>query len=281
MGHSVEYCEDISKLSETKLNIIDSLVIKESTEYLNAQSKNIGLIHLVDHTINSYNDYDLIVTGEAAKIDLVENCDISDDKIKVVLPGMDNEWRRKESHKKEVKNLLSVSNFIPGKGVDILISVLNQLKSYPWTLKIAGNKKLNSSYYEEIIGLIEKYGLEDRIELIGSISRQEINNLMIEADVMLNFSEKETFGMAVQEAIHARLPVVIYKTGAWETFEASGLVMIVDDYTHDKFLTKLQSIFEEGIDLNGIDQFEEIPRRTWKLVGQEIESILLQIEERC
>jgi len=243
-------------------------------DYLNPGFKNIGLIHQVDTEMSHYNRIPLIITGEAAKIDLVENFDVEADKVYVVTPGMEVDWKVKTEYSTKVRNLLCVSNYLPGKGIYILITVLTQLKEYDWNLTIAGNPDLDPECLEGIKELVKDSGLNNRIELLGVLSREEINNLMIESDLLVNLSESETYGMAIQEAIHAGLPVLMYQTGAWREFEKSGLVTVENEYSVEKFRHALVNIFELEEEVNLGHVATNADRRTWEQVSREIESII-------
>ena len=273
-GHRVEYSEEVKNLGKTENNIIDSLVLNEAFNYLNTDVVNLGLIHQVDRNIKRYNDIQLIVTGESAKIDLVKNFEVSEQNIHVIKPGIDEDWKVKESYSRQVRNLLCVSNYLDGKGVDVLISALSNLKTFDWNLKVVGNKEFDPQYFNLIQNLVQELGLGERIELKGCVGRAEINDLMIGADMLVSFSKSETYGMAIQEAIYTRLPVLMYKTGAWNEFEKSGLVTLVDAYSLPIFRDALKNTIESGIEINNLDTKINDSRRYWKTVSREIEYIL-------
>ncbi len=273
-GHSVEYSDEVKNLGNTRNNIIDSLVLNEAFEYINTNVKNVGLIHQVDRNIDRYNDLQLIVTGASAKIDLVENFAVREQNIRIVRPGMDEDWKVKEKYSSQIRNLLCVANYLDGKGVDELITTLGNLKTYDWNLKVVGNKEFDPQYFNYIKKLVQDISLEGRVELMGSVQREEINDLMINADMLVSFSKSETYGMAIQEAIHARLPVLMYKTGAWNEFEKSGLVTVLEEYSSSILNETLKDVFEAGIDTNKFDSEINIPVRYWSTVSKEIENIL-------
>lgn len=277
-GHVVEYDENVENLRDTKLNIIDSLVLKNGISYFNKEAKNIGLIHQIDPTISAYEDMKLIVTGKACHQELIHSFDVPEGNIRIVEPGMDVEWRSKAGHSTEIKNLLCIANYLDGKGMDVMLKVLDQLRNYNWTLKIVGNPDLDSNYFNRIQNLVSELKMHDRVELLGTLSRVQINNLMLASDLLVNFSESETYGMVVKEAICAHLPVLMYKTGAWEEFEESGWVTIVNDYSQAAFNNSLSTILSKGIDYENVTALKEEPHRSWEQVSREIENILMDTE---
>ena len=273
-GHRVEYCEQTENLRESKINIIDSLVLGQAMEHLQSSARNIGLIHQIDRSITAYDTIPLIVTGEAAKVDLVESFAVNEDAIHVVRPGMDEGWRAKEKHSNQIRNLLCVSNYLAGKGIDVLITVLSELKTFDWKLTIAGNPDFDPEYFLSIQEQIREEGLESRIELLGVLPREKINDLMVNSDVLINLSESETFGMVVKEAIQAHLPVVMYQTGAWKEFEKSGWVTVIKDYSIAEIRAVFEAILESGLRVDADLLMKKTKVRTWEEVSREIESIL-------
>lgn len=273
-GHTVEYHEKVDYLHRSKINVIDSLVLGEALDHMQSTAINIGLIHQVDRSIKTYNVLPLIVTGLAAKMDLVENFEVNTDAIHVVKPGMDAKWKVKDAHSDTIRNLLCISNYLPGKGIDVLLAALAPLKRFDWKLTIAGNPHFDPDYFLGIQREIKEKELEERIELFGILPRERINDLMIKSDVLINFSESETYGMVVKEAIRARLPVVMYETGAWNEFEESGLVTVLKEYSVEYFSNALKEILKSGIQVDSKLLTKKTRIRTWEEVSREIESIL-------
>lgn len=280
-GHSVEYCQDIKQIQNTSNNIIDSLVLKEAFEYLNEDKRNVGLIHQVDRTVQKYSSLELIVTGKAAEQDLIHDFNVARNQIHRVEPGIEQNWRKKTTHSKRIKKLLSVSNFVEGKGIDVLLIALGSLTVYEWQLKLVGNIDIDPEYFTSIQQLIHNLGLEDRIELIGVLSRDQINAIMIGSDLLVHFSERETYGMAIQESIQSHLPVLTYKTGAWEKFEKSGIVKVIPEYSQDTLKNELEKVFTSGLGLCLSELSNKNEKRTWEQVSRDIESIMINNLIKC
>ncbi|MCO5260286.1 MAG: glycosyltransferase [Crocinitomicaceae bacterium] len=116
-------------------------------------------------------------------------------------------------------------------GIDRLIEVVVRLKpKYPQIeCHIYGYGDLQQQYEE----MIQKNNATDYIQLKGYIPHNEVVNALNEISIFCNLSRRESFGVAVLEALACETPVVVTKVG--------GLVEVVDD-------KKNGFICEESID---------------------------------
>ncbi|GAA5055375.1 glycosyltransferase involved in cell wall biosynthesis [Thermocatellispora tengchongensis] len=106
--------------------------------------------------------------------------------------------------------VLSIGRLVPRKGVDTVIQAMRLLPDAE--LLIAGG----SVHDEEAVrlrGLAEKYGIADRVRLIGSVARADVPALMRSADVLVTVPWYEPFGMVPLEAMACGLPVVASAVG--------------------------------------------------------------------
>ncbi|MBR1631592.1 MAG: glycosyltransferase family 4 protein [Paludibacteraceae bacterium] len=117
------------------------------------------------------------------------------------------------------------------KGVDRAIYIFEIIhKRYPeYTLYIAGPGGRGSALVESIIW--EKH-LEDSIKLLGAVSEEEKNQLMLESAYYFQISTYEGFGIAAAEALAANCMVI--HSGRGGLADAVGshglLVEDIDDF---------------------------------------------------
>ena len=143
----------------------------------------------------------------------------------------------------------------------LIVARLAKEKNIPLFLKILA--KLNSCYgnfnllivgegeEEQIIrDTIQKYGLEDVVEMRGWIDREELPSIYDSAKCFVISSHHEGFATTLLEA-HARgVPAIVTKSsGFCPEFingygEKSGIVFDVDDIDNDKFYKKLIELVE-------------------------------------
>ena len=101
------------------------------------------------------------------------------------------------------KYLLCVGRLEKYKGVQHVIRALTQLPEYD--LVIAGT----GSYREELARFAEQNGVAERIEFLGFVPDERLPELYAGANVFLNLSTHEAYGMTVAEALASGTPCVV------------------------------------------------------------------------
>jgi glycosyltransferase involved in cell wall biosynthesis len=139
--------------------------------------------------------------------------------IDVILPGTDRihalapKIQKNEDHLGQV-HLLSVGSIIPRKGFHHLITALEPLVDLHWTLSIAGDTSRNPAAYERLMMDIKDCHLEGRVEVLGTLSNEELKNQYAKADVFVLPSLFEGYGMVYAEAMAFGLPIIATTAGA-------------------------------------------------------------------
>lgn len=142
-----------------------------------------------------------------------------------------------------VSRLLSVGRLAEQKGFDFAVRVASLLKGkglvFEWL--IAGDGPLRG----ELEKLIEAKGVSDCVQLVGRIDNACAE--MSAADLIVQPSRHEGFGITAIEAVAARTPVVASDIGPFREINAAGanmhLVPLVD--------SALASAVEEELSLTG------------------------------
>lgn len=109
----------------------------------------------------------------------------------------------------ETPVVLFLSRLHYKKRPDLLIEALHQLKSqhHDFYLMMAGSG--DASYVRELENLVHALGLSDRTCFPGFVTGDDKQLLLQGSDIFVLPSFSENFGIAVAEAMAARLPVVI------------------------------------------------------------------------
>jgi len=155
----------------------------------------------------------VIVTSPATARLLGAEYDVASDKISVVRPGNEPAPAAQGSRAGLV-HLLSVGALVPRKGFDVLIAALAMLGGLSWRLTIAGDRSRDPETAARIEADIARYGLADRVALLGALPGERLTRLYAEADVFVLASHYEGYGMAYAEAIAHGLPVIGTTAGA-------------------------------------------------------------------
>jgi len=144
-----------------------------------------------------------------------------------------------------------------GKGMDCLIKAFTKaFKGEPVTLRIGADGSLKPVLKK----LIEDLDMDNQINLLGALSRDEVSKEMKACDVFALASEHETFGVVYIEALACGKPVIGADNGGAEDIinEENGLIAkkknvedlaktlikIKDNYEmYDKYKIREKTIF--------------------------------------
>lgn len=125
------------------------------------------------------------------------------------------------NHEENIKCIVFVGNLIPLKRVDLLVKSfihLYRMRSGNVCLKIIGDGPL--------IGNLKNLSNGYQVDFLGTQEQHVIFKILSESDLMCHFSETETFGCSVAEALMVGLPVLVSDCGGPEEFinESNGKV---------------------------------------------------------
>jgi glycosyltransferase involved in cell wall biosynthesis len=154
----------------------------------------------------------IVVTGRAT-LSLLEDYSLPSDRVVVVEPGTDRKPVAGGS-RGSLLQLLCVATLNPGKGHDALLQALAQSGAPEWRLTCAGSLTRHSITVDRVRSTIRTLGLEDRVELAGELDDAGLDCAHDASDVFVLATLRETYGMAVADALARGLPVVSTATGA-------------------------------------------------------------------
>ncbi|QSL66445.1 hypothetical protein MERGE_000825 [Pneumocystis wakefieldiae] len=112
-----------------------------------------------------------------------------------------------------IPNAIVAENFCPdpSKGVDLLIATIPRICSLYSDVKFiiagSGPKAI------DIEQMREKYMLQDRVEMLGSIRHEDVRDVMVRGHIYLHPSLTEAFGTVLVEAASCGLYVVCTRVG--------------------------------------------------------------------
>jgi glycosyltransferase involved in cell wall biosynthesis len=171
----------------------------------------------------------IVTSGATARL-LACDYGVTQDCISVVVPGIDIA-RSCAAISDGILRLLSVGAIVPRKGFDVLIAALAAVSDLPWHLTIAGDRTRNPACAAQLDADIARYGLADRIAVLGAVSDERIAEVYATSDLFVLASRFEGYGMAFAEAVAHGLPVVGTTAGAIpETIpQGAGVLVSPDD----------------------------------------------------
>ncbi|MFJ4624031.1 glycosyltransferase family 4 protein [Streptomyces sp. NPDC088812] len=153
----------------------------------------------------------VIATSEWAVRRLVSHHGLAPQTVHVAAPGAD--IAPLVSGTDGVSRLLCVASVTPRKGQHRLVEALAAVTDLPWSCVCVGGLGQDPAYVARLRALIERYGLQDRLELAGPKTGAALDAAYAGADLMVLTSYAETYGMAVTEALARGIPVLATDVG--------------------------------------------------------------------
>jgi glycosyltransferase involved in cell wall biosynthesis len=130
-------------------------------------------------------------------------------------------------------SLLTVANLLPAKGHEEALEVLARHKAQPWRWHLVGDAGGDSETARRLRVEAERRGLSERIAFHGALSQLQVAARMAAADLLLQPSLFESYGMALAEAAAIGLPALAFRIGAAERLirhEATGFLAPAGDW---------------------------------------------------
>lgn len=171
-------------------------------------------------------------------------------------------------NKKDKKYILYIGAISKRKNFSFLIEVLKKLvvdkacKEY--VLIVVGEKAYKEdTYYNQCMNLISKYGLENNVEILGTVEQKYLQFIYTVSDTFVLPTQYDIFGMVYLEAMYFGVPVVTTLCG--------GSSMLIKD-GETGFIKNVSDIegWAEAITYicDNKDQLEEIKRKAKALIRE-------------
>ena len=206
-------------------------------EHLRAQEQR--ALRLVRHVIVSSRGTERALTS----------CGIEPACVTVVEPGVQNIQIPDRSRVRALDNgveMLCVATVQAGKGHELLIDALAPLAYLPWRLRCVGSLSRSPAVVERVAERLDRLGLGDRIELIGDLPHEALSELYLAADLFVLPTLRETYCLAVAEALAHGLPVVSSRTGAIPELVGTEAGLLIEPGDGDGLRAALERALSDG-----------------------------------
>ncbi|MGP9537566.1 glycosyltransferase [Brachybacterium sp. AOP43-C2-M15] len=212
----------------------------------------------------------VIAVSEAEARTVGERYGVPGSRLAVVRPGVDIERFRPcddVSARRLRPTVLFTARLQPLKGPDLALEVLAHLDpALEARLVLAGGVSQDfEDYLEHLRALARELGVEDRVDFVGSLDRDQLAEEMRCAGALLLTSWSETFGLVALEAQASGTPVIAWRCagGVQEAVAPDGLVLESRD--PDVWAEALQALLgdADGYDAAVRSAREFAATRTW------------------
>jgi glycosyltransferase involved in cell wall biosynthesis len=241
-----EAATEIAAIPAGSIVLVDSLALGAMPDIIEREASRLRLVALVHLPLAAETGLDretaagfeaserralravslVIVTG-LATIALLAAHGIGRDRIVIVEPGTDRAPLAGGSSDGGPLRFLSVATLTPRKGHEILLHALAGLPDRNWRLVCAGSLTRHPPTVDRVRATLRRLELESRVSLVGELEGANLEAAYAAADVFVQASLLETYGMAVAEALARGLPIVATTTGAVPQLvgDAAGLLV--------------------------------------------------------
>lgn len=213
---------------------------------------------------------DIIAVSEYEKALLCQQFGFSSDRVVVIPNGVDfGEFSclRKRDH--GFKSILYVGNLLGFKGVQYLVEVLPKLAD-DVILEIVGDGSIKS-FLERRARELEVY---DRIRFYQNLTRQELLQKYVDADVFVLLSKYEAYSLVIAEALAAGTPCVVANTSALTEWVDNESVFGVSVPVELNELAKLiNSIFDTDVNKKKMRKWMATKILDWNDVTRRLERV--------
>ena len=153
---------------------------------------------------------------------------------------------------------VTVGRLVPWKHIDQIVLALNQLKDFE--LRIIGDGPMES----EIQSQIHELNLENRVKLLGRLSRLDTLNEISKAQALILFSTYEGLPHVVLEAMGVKTPVIASDSGGTSELVIDGETgLLIDPYDVTGLINAMGEIhtnkeLREKIVANGVELVKKL-----------------------
>ena len=123
-------------------------------------------------------------------------------------PDIDEETIQHRAKRRPLQ-VVFVGNIEPRKGLDTLVEALTAVDA---ELTVVG-RTVEESHVEDIRGMVDAYGLDDRVTFTGELLDEELARTLRESQVLAVPSRYEGFGIVYLEGMSFGLPAIASRAG--------------------------------------------------------------------
>ncbi len=178
--------------------------------------------------------------------------------VHVISNGVDNSLfgQVQSRDTKSNKTIIFVGAVKKRKGViETLRAISSYIKKYKENISyiIAGDKTAEPDYVDIVIKEIKNLGLEDKVSLVGSVSKSDLDSLYSKADLLISLpiqkgSFFEGFGLVYLEANAHGVPAIgSTKSGARDAILDGFSGYLVDSQDENQIIEKIHKVLNGSI----------------------------------
>lgn len=211
----------LAQLPEGALVLVDGLLATSEPEALVAHAlrlRLVVLVHMVDGELTDsqlaalHSARALIATSGWTRSELLKQDAADAHRIVVAHPGTDPAPATDASD--SGGRLLCIAAVAPHKGHDLLVRALIGFADRDdWTCTVVGSLSVDPDFVEALRVQLDAVGLADRVRFAGVLGGRALEAAYADADLLVQPSRIESYGMVVADALAHGIPVLATAVG--------------------------------------------------------------------
>ncbi|KAG5635366.1 hypothetical protein H0H81_011541 [Sphagnurus paluster] len=248
--------------------------------------RNVDAVICVSHTGRE----NTVLRGELFERDPVNPSELSVRQSVYVIPNalVADEFKPGPPKSTDIITIVVLSRLAYRKGIDLLVATAPRIcAAFPNVRFIVGG---DGPKLIDLLQMREKYLLQDRIELLGSVRHSDVRSVLHQGAIFMNTSLTESFGIAILEAACAGLYVVSTRVGGVPEILPKDMISFAEPEEDDVFRA-----ISEAIDIvragkhdpqtahervKTFYNWEDVASRTEKVYDAVIKSPQMELWER-
>jgi glycosyltransferase involved in cell wall biosynthesis len=216
------------------------------------------------------------------KLFSLEQFGIPDDKIIFSRYGFNlNNFKNSKKIYSDKLRFAFIGNFLPAKGLHILIDAFNRVKGKNVELKIYGKVLSYKALLENYFKYVKKMAKNKNIKFMGGFDNREIAKIFSQIDVLIVPSIwYENSPLVIQEAFATNTPVIASRIGGIaELIDGGKNGLLFEPNSVDDLYAKMSQLIENRWLLKELSQ-QQTPIKTVEENAQEVEKIYTTLMAR-
>jgi glycosyltransferase involved in cell wall biosynthesis len=168
----------------------------------------------------------VITTDHSTAAILSADYAVASDRISVAPPGT-RRMSRPQTRPDGPVRLVAVGAIAPRKGYDVLVRALAELRDLDWHLTLVGDRTRSPESAANLDRLVNELDVVAQVTCTGAVAAEQLHILHEHADLFVQSSWFEGYGMALADAIAYGLPVIATQTGAAPRIVAPEMGLLV------------------------------------------------------
>jgi glycosyltransferase involved in cell wall biosynthesis len=189
-----------------------------------------------------------------------------------------NAFKNKKIKSKKIKNILFVGRLSKGKNIQMLIQSFKEVlnRGYDLKLHIVGSGEEE----ENIISLINKNDLQDRVKLYGGLPWRDVSRIYSDFDLFVLPSREEAFGLVLLEAMASGLPIIASDIPGLRNVVKNNKTGILVKPSIENFTIAIEKMvnerdLREKLAKNGLKESEKYD---WNLITEKFETVYRKMQ---